>query len=277
MAADLRPEVIEAALRGRFGRPLRSFESVGSTNDVALDWAAAGAPEGAVVVADHQTSGRGRRGRRWLDPDQAGSRFDGTAQQTGSLLMFSLILRPSGGLAGLSLLTTAAGLACAEAVEGLTGLDVKLKWPNDVMLDGRKLAGILVESRAGADAVDVAVLGCGVNVDWPEDAMPDELAGRAVSLSARSSRVPTRPELLAAVLVSFEHLYPRIADRSGAEELIRAAEARSAILGEVVAVGFPDGSSVRALARRLMPNGALELDCDGVARVVEAADIEQIR
>lgn len=267
MPADLRPEIIAAALRGRWGHPLRSFDVVGSTNEVAFEWATSGAPEGAVVIADHQTEGRGRWGRTWVDPP-------------GALLMFSLVLRPAVDLARLTLLSTAAGVACAEAIEELTGLEAGLKWPNDVMVGGQKLAGTLVEGRGSSSGPSVVVVGCGLNVDWPEAAMPMELAGRATSLSARLGPgvpPPPRAALLAAILAAFERLYPLIADPLGSEELARAAGARSCLLGKQITVAFPDGTTLTGTAKHLLPSGALEVEVAGEARAIHAAEVRQVR
>ncbi|MDQ3940065.1 MAG: biotin--[acetyl-CoA-carboxylase] ligase, partial [Actinomycetota bacterium] len=133
MSDLLSAERIDDALRGRFGRPLRYHESIDSTNRDALEWAAAGAPEGAVVTTDHQTAGRGRWGRSW-------------SSTPGRLLQLSVILRPGLPVTDAGVVTTAVGLACAESVDELTGVPAQIKWPNDVTVGGRKLAGILVES-----------------------------------------------------------------------------------------------------------------------------------
>ncbi|MBA3348995.1 MAG: biotin--[acetyl-CoA-carboxylase] ligase, partial [Actinobacteria bacterium] len=156
MPSDLSAEAIEAVVGGSLGRPARWFDAIGSTNDEAWAWARDGAPEGALVVADHQTQGRGRWDRAWVD-------------RAGSSLMFSVVLHPHGAIEAVSLLTTAAGLACAEAVEAVSGLRTGLKWPNDVTLGGKKLAGLLVESATLGGRVETAVVGCGVNVHTPED------------------------------------------------------------------------------------------------------------
>jgi BirA family biotin operon repressor/biotin-[acetyl-CoA-carboxylase] ligase len=137
----LTPEVVESAASGRLGRPCRVFASVGSTQDEALAWARAGAPEGALVVADEQTAGRGRRGRLWLSPRRRS-------------LYLSVVLRPRPAPALAGALSTALGLSVAEAVEFVHALPAKLKWPNDVVVEGRKLAGILVESSAGERGIE---------------------------------------------------------------------------------------------------------------------------
>jgi BirA family transcriptional regulator, biotin operon repressor / biotin---[acetyl-CoA-carboxylase] ligase len=148
-----------------FGTPHRHFRRVGSTNTVARELAAAGAPHGTVVTADEQTAGRGRQGRTWTAPP-------------GSALLYSAVLRPLEPRH--SVLPLAVALAVCETAEQLRpGIECKVKWPNDVHLDGRKLAGVLIEARPQDDW---AVLGVGLNLTIAEDDFPQELQGRATSL-----------------------------------------------------------------------------------------------
>jgi BirA family biotin operon repressor/biotin-[acetyl-CoA-carboxylase] ligase len=155
-----------------FGTPHRHFRSVGSTNTIARELAEAGAPNGTVVTADEQTAGRGRQGRTWTAPP-------------GSALLFSAIVRPLGKRHPL--LPLAVPLAVCEVAERLRpGVECKVKWPNDVHLDGRKLAGILIEARPQEEW---AVLGIGLNLTIAEDEFPEDLRERATSLFADPSAV----------------------------------------------------------------------------------------
>jgi BirA family biotin operon repressor/biotin-[acetyl-CoA-carboxylase] ligase len=159
----------------RFGSPHRHFASVGSTNTIARELAAAGAPDGTVVTADEQTAGRGRQGRTWTAPP-------------GSALLYSAVLRPLEPRH--SVLPLAVPLAVCETAERLRpGIDCKVKWPNDIHLDGRKLAGILIEARPQDGW---AVLGIGLNLTIAETDFPGELRDRATSLFP-SPDDPTRP------------------------------------------------------------------------------------
>jgi BirA family transcriptional regulator, biotin operon repressor / biotin---[acetyl-CoA-carboxylase] ligase len=158
----------------RFGNPHRHFRQVGSTNTVARELAEAGAPNGTVVTADEQTAGRGRQGRTWTAP-------------AGAALLYSAIVRPLGKRHPL--LPLAVPLAVCEVAERLRGVECKVKWPNDVHLDGRKLAGILIEARPQDEW---AVLGIGLNLTIAEDEFPEELRDRATSLFADRS-APTYP------------------------------------------------------------------------------------
>jgi BirA family biotin operon repressor/biotin-[acetyl-CoA-carboxylase] ligase len=263
MADDLSLKSIQATLTGRFGKPLRYLDVTGSTNADAVAWAADGAPEGALVVADHQTAGRGRWGRTWLS-------------EPGRALLFSLVLRPRRPVASMGLLTTVAGVACAEGIEEVTGLPARIKWPNDVTMTSRKLAGILVESRSAGSNLDVAVVGVGINVGWG-DYLQGDLAESATSIAVELERlgrtdVPPRREVLVAVLSSLERLY-----RADAEDVLRAASLKSDVLGRRVRVKFPDGSSLDGVATRLLQSGALEVDVAGTLRAVRMGEIEQVR
>jgi BirA family biotin operon repressor/biotin-[acetyl-CoA-carboxylase] ligase len=148
-----------------FGTPHRHFRRIGSTNTVARELAAAGSPHGTVVTADEQTAGRGRQGRTWTAPP-------------GAALLYSAIVRPLGPRHAV--LPLAVALAVCEVAERLRpGIECKVKWPNDIHLDGRKLAGILIEARPQDGWV---VIGVGLNLTIPADDFPEELRERATSL-----------------------------------------------------------------------------------------------
>jgi BirA family transcriptional regulator, biotin operon repressor / biotin---[acetyl-CoA-carboxylase] ligase len=256
---------LEGAPQARFGRPRRVLDVTGSTNDDALAWAQREAPEGALVVAGHQTAGRGRWGRRWESVPGAG-------------LLFSLVLRPQRPVAEIGLVTTALGVAVAEGVESVCGLECRLKWPNDVTVAGRKLAGVLVETRLVGSTVTVAVAGVGINVDWA--APPPELADRATSVAAELRRTGRpadvdRGALLAAVLDRFEHLYPSAIHAP--DTVLRRATRRSEVLGRAVQIRRADGSALAGTATRLLATGELEVRAGGHSVTVEAGEIERVR
>ena len=259
---DLSTEAVSAALSGTFGRPLRVHVEVASTNDEALEWAMSGAPEGAVVVADHQAAGRGRWARTWLSPP-------------GRALMFSLVLRPAANV--VPLLTTALGVAVAEAVENAAGLDCGLKWPNDVVVGGKKTAGILVEGRSSGDGVEAVAAGVGINVSWPVEEMPEEIRAGATSLVSAGAGPLPRAALLAEVLAATERWYRRLSAEDGRSALIEAATKRSTILGHRVLLRHSDGSLIEATALRLLADGALEIEADRKRTAVTAGEIERVR
>jgi BirA family transcriptional regulator, biotin operon repressor / biotin---[acetyl-CoA-carboxylase] ligase len=180
---------------GRLGSSIVYFPSIGSTNDVAATLAIHNACEGAIVIADTQTAGRGRRGREWFSPP-------------GSGLYVSIVLTPGrsrhGGDRSTRLLTLTAGIALVEAVAIATGLPVDVKWPNDLYIARRKLAGILAEA-VGGGAEEPIVLGYGINVGAA--AYPTELRDRATSLESELGRQVDRALLLAESLASLARRY----------------------------------------------------------------------
>jgi BirA family transcriptional regulator, biotin operon repressor / biotin---[acetyl-CoA-carboxylase] ligase len=182
---SLAPETVLPRLRGRLGRP---YEHLGSTPSTQL-LLGPDAPEGALVTAEEQTAGRGRLGRRWLAP-------------AGTSLLCSLQLRPPVAPERLPELTGVAARACADAIAALTGLEPELKFPNDVLLGGRKVAGVLAEARE-----ERVVLGMGINVNVPLDALPADVDRPATSLLVETGSELDRAELLAEVLESLERRY----------------------------------------------------------------------
>ncbi len=181
---------------GRLGGPLLAYASVDSTQAVCRDLAGTGAPEGTVVVADHQTAGRGQRGRSWIAPP-------------GRALLFSCLFRPPLPVARWPELTLAGATAVAEALEAQCGLVPRLKWPNDVLVGERKLAGVLAEGVAGP--APFVVLGVGINVAQRDEDWPPELRGQAVSLAELGHAIG-RARLLAAVLGRLAARYEALLD-----------------------------------------------------------------
>ena len=185
MSDSLEPETLLPRLRGRLGRP---YEHLGTTPSTQL-LLGPDAPEGALVTAEEQTAGRGRLGRRWLAP-------------TGTSLLCSLQLRPPVSPERLPELTGVAARACADAIAVLTGLEPELKFPNDVLLGSRKVAGVLAEARE-----ERVVLGMGINVNVPADALPADVDRPATSLLVETGSELDRAELLAEVLERLERRY----------------------------------------------------------------------
>jgi BirA family biotin operon repressor/biotin-[acetyl-CoA-carboxylase] ligase len=185
MSDSLARENVLPRLRGRFGRDYRYIESTPSTQLLIPPDAA----EGSVVVAGEQTEGRGRLGRRWLAP-------------AGTSLLCSVQLLPALPGERLPELTGVAARALAEAIEALTGIATELKFPNDVLVGGRKVAGVLAEAREGR-----VVLGMGINVNVPQDALPAEVDRPATSLLVETGRETDRAELLAELLGRLEPSY----------------------------------------------------------------------
>lgn len=189
----LHPGVVLPSLTGAFGRPYHYHGVLSSTNDRAKELAHAGAVEGTVVAAEEQTGGRGRRGRLWHSPHGG--------------LWFSLILRPTVSPAEIHTLSLLVSLAVVQGVEELLGIRPDLKWPNDIILDGRKAGGVLVEISAEAEQVHYAVAGVGLNVNITF--FPEELEAFATSLKIYTEKETCRARLLGVILKTLENSYFR--------------------------------------------------------------------
>ena len=237
----------------RLGGTIITRAVVGSTNDEAWAACAANAPDGTVVVADAQTRGRGRGGRSWH-----------TAPGQG--LALSVLLRQGCEWPALGLLPLVAGLAVAQALERLGGAPA-LKWPNDVLLGDRKVAGVLCETRRGA-----AVVGAGITLGQAADEFPEEIAATATSLALAGVNSP-REDVAAAFVGALETRWDALR-RDGPAALIEAWRARAAFWGREVTVRA-GGGELRGVARGLDADGALRLAlADGTETVVRAGDLE---
>lgn len=235
----LTADVVEPLLRGRFGRPYLWSESCASTQDVLRG---SDLPEGAVAVTEHQTSGRGRESRPWEDV-------------AGKALLLSLLLRPPAD-APAEQLALVAGLAVAEAVEESRDA-AGIKWPNDVVLGGRKVAGVLLEASEG-----VVVCGVGINVAQDDAELPAGTPVPAGSLLGVTGTAPERADLLAALLEILEHRYDAWC-RSGLGPLLDELEARNVLRGRRVEVGGETG-----VAGPLASDGRLTLERDDGSTVL---------
>jgi len=245
---------------------IRWVRETGSTNQDLLAEAAAGGSEGIVLVADHQTAGRGRLDRTWVAPP-------------GASLLVSVLLRPTLGPDSLALLTMACGLAAVEGVEAATGVRLGLKWPNDLVVVGgplgdRKVAGILAESHVVAGSIDAVVVGMGLNVDWPDE-LPTELVETAASLD-RLAPATTREMVLIAWLTAYE-AWLAVIESGRSAELLDAVRARSATVGRSVRVETASGSFV-GTAVGITDDGALMVETDdGRTEIVRVGDIVHAR
>ena len=186
---------VQADLRTlSFGRALRCLDVVGSTNDAAREWAEAGAPEGAVITAEEQTAGRGREGRRWH-----------CARGRG--LLFSVVLRPACPAREAGRIAAVMGIGTAQAIATHIALPIRLKPPNDLILQGRKLGGILVESQLHGERIAYAVAGLGINANGSADGLPAELRNQAITIETALGRPLPRAPLLRQLLEDLESVW----------------------------------------------------------------------
>jgi BirA family transcriptional regulator, biotin operon repressor / biotin---[acetyl-CoA-carboxylase] ligase len=218
------------------------FDTIGSTNDEALAWAAADTPDLSVVIADEQTAGRGRLDRKWFTPKGTG-------------LAFSIVLRPTPE--ERPYLTRVVGLAALAVTEALRihGLDAQIKWPNDVLIQKRKACGILIESVWSGEDVDCVVIGIGVNVLLGSIPPEEKLLFPATSLEAELGQAPDRAEILHEILAGLIELRPRL----GTEEFIKQWENLLALRGEIVQVETEKAPGVSGQISGLDSDGSLKI------------------
>ncbi len=243
------------------GREIHHFETTGSTNAEAWRLAEEGAINGEVVIAEHQTEGRGRRGRTWVSPK-------------GSNLYLSGVLRPEIPPARAAELTLLAAVALAETLRE-AGAPATIKWPNDVQIDGRKVAGILTELSADVDRVHFIVLGIGVNLNTAPRDFPPDVAEVATSLMAARGQPVPRALFTAALLTSLEAWLDRWADQ-GFGPVRSAWRKLSSTLGQEVLVRS-DANELRGVAEDIDDSGALLLRVGNKLERVFAGDVEQLR
>jgi BirA family biotin operon repressor/biotin-[acetyl-CoA-carboxylase] ligase len=252
-------EAIEPHLETEWlGRSLVCHDVTGSTNDDAGVLARDGAPEGTVVLADAQTAGRGRLGRDWVSRPRLN-------------LYASLLLRPKIAPADAPQLSLVAGVAVAHALERV-GLEPGIKWPNDVLIDGRKVCGVLTEIEAEADMVGSVVVGIGVNLNSERDDFPEELQDRAVSVLMATGAKVNRAFFVATLLECFERAYERWRD-GGFGPLKDDWERRATLLGKPVEVAAASATTT-GICVGIDSDGALLLkgDDNEVRRVI-AGDV----
>lgn len=257
MVTGMPGERARSALAGtRFG--VRWVTETASTNQDLLAAATHGAGEGAVLVADHQTAGRGRLGRTW-------------EASPGASLLASVLLRPRLPLDQAHAITAAVGLAAAYACEAVAGFRPGLKWPNDLVVGGRKLAGILAETHVRGDRLEALVVGIGLNVNWPDE-LPQDLSEIAIAANHVAGYEVDRENLLIALLLDLERRYAHLHEPGGIARLRDDERTASATLGEVVRVELPDGS-FEGTATDITDAGHLVVD----GREVSAADVVHLR
>jgi len=256
------------ALAGTRFADVRWVSETGSTNADLLGLAAADPSlDGVVLVADHQTAGRGRLGRTWEAP-------------VGASLLCSTLVRPDLPIDRLHLITVAVAVAASDACDAVAGVRPRLKWPNDLLVscaDGtdRKLAGILAESIVRDGQVHALVVGMGLNVNWPLE-LPDELAGIATALNHHSPGDIDREGLLVAHLVGLAAILDDLGDSSGRSRLLERYRDLSATLGRDVRVETSSGQ-MTGTAVDVSDEGHLLLDLGEEVVAIAAGDVVHLR
>ena len=265
------PAGIRDVIRGTIFHSVIERESVSSTNDIALSLADEGAEGGVVVIADSQTAGRGRQGRRWHSPP-------------GTNVYLSLFLRPCIASADAPFLTVLSGIAVCRAVRTISGYPFSLKWPNDVMAGSRKAGGILIETRCEGRVVSAAVIGIGMNVNLTEDEIPPELKGVATSLRMETGITFERDIIIAGLIRSFDRMVsehmgalPAFLDASAKGRLLEEWKALDSTLGRRVSVSI-HGREIAGEAVDMDETGRLLVRTDdGRVVPVHAGDVRVLR
>ena len=240
------------------GHPVSWYETLGSTNLQAKLDAENGAENGALIVADMQTAGRGRRGRTWNSPP-------------GTNLYFTLILKPQIAPDQASMLTPLMGLAVAEGIRETCGLQTGIKWPNDVVIDGRKVCGILAEMSVEREFIHYVVVGVGINVGL--QSFPEQVADTAVCLQEKCGGKVSRAELLVNVLKAFERYYAVFRKTGDLSDLRQMYGNLLVSRDKEVRVLDPKGE-YQGIARGINETGELLVEKeDGVVTVVYAGEV----
>ena len=244
--------------RGRFGKNFHYLPQVDSTNRVAEELARSGVEEGALVLTDEQTAGKGRKGNAWYSPPEEN-------------LYFTLLLRPFEKR--LHHLPFLAGLAIARMLSGFS-IDADLKWPNDVLADGKKISGMLIQTSIEQNHLQFAVLGCGLNVNTR--CFPAQLAERATSIRILKGAPVPREQVLASLLLEFEELYGRIQEMSWSD-LCREVENSSSIIRNCEVLVQENGKTFRGTTCGLDPFGGLIVETVEGRRAFYAGEVQSCR
>jgi len=257
----LLPEILRPLVRGTiFNAHLHHFYKVGSTNTVAMAAAAEGAPEGSVFLAEEQTAGRGRGANSWQSPRSTG-------------IYCSVILRPALPPSDVLALSLAVGLAVEAAIHNVDSrVPIDLKWPNDILINGKKVCGILAEMNAEATRVRYIVVGIGINVN--QDSFPTDLPATSLRLTTGSEW--SRVELVAALLKSLDREYRQLIGDTDAKDAIlrRFADNSSWVLGKKVRIE-ENGSAFEGTTEGLDPRGFLQVRTPHGLQVVLSGTVRE--
>ncbi|MEW4370271.1 biotin--[acetyl-CoA-carboxylase] ligase [Paenibacillus kandeliae] len=250
---------LQLSKRTSWGQPLHLLDTIGSTQDVARELAEQGAIEGTLVIAEEQTAGRGRQGRRFHSPPGRG-------------VWMTVVMRPQQPLQYTSQLTLLAAVAICRALRNVSGLDIGIKWPNDLLIDGRKVCGILVESAAEDGYVRYALAGFGIDVNLAPEDLPEDVRPVATSLRIQRGEPVDRTEVVTAIMSELESLY-ELYNREGFAHIAALWEALAFAIGSPVTVKTLQGS-LQGIARGLGPNGELLLEhADGQILPVYSGEV----
>ena len=246
------------------GMAVISYKKIDSTNDAAYSLAENGIAEGTVVLAEEQAKGKGRHGRKWISPPKGG-------------IYMSCVLRPAIAPNEIPTITLMAAVAVAKAIRKTTGLQAVIKWPNDILVSGRKICGILTEMKAEQDSVDFIILGIGLNVNTSLRSLPEGATSIKEELNAANmNKIVTRIEMVRSILRSLETEYSLL-KKSGSARIIAEWKGMSAMLGSRIKVVLPN-DVLEGAAHDIDPDGSLVLRLDsGVLKKIWSGDVVMVR
>jgi BirA family biotin operon repressor/biotin-[acetyl-CoA-carboxylase] ligase len=239
-----------------FGNKIYTFESIDSTNNCAKAVAGCGATEGTVIISELQTAGKGRLGRSW----------NANANEN---LTFSLVLRPKVPPEALNLLPLYVAVGIAQAIEGMTKLKVECKWPNDLLINKKKVAGILAEGSIKQNMVEFVVIGVGINVN--QRVFGVDLFGKATSLFLECQHELDRKTLFQNILVSLENHY-RTVSKQGFQSIIPLWLSKSTMINKPISLS-QQGSVISGVVKGLSTEGGLILQTNGALKTVFSGDV----
>jgi BirA family biotin operon repressor/biotin-[acetyl-CoA-carboxylase] ligase len=241
------------------GRKIYSYKETASTNDIACNLALQGEKEGSVVIAEAQSAGRGRLGRKWISPKSKGA-------------YFSVILRPDILPREVATITLFAALSVAKAIREMTNLPAFIKWPNDILINSQKVCGILTEMNAETDKINFVIIGIGININTKKEILPKG----ATSILEESGREVSRLELVRSIIRDLDKYY-RIFNKGNIDEIIREYKELSGFLGTRVQATYHD-AKIEGYAIDVDREGALILRMDsGLNERVLAGDVVMLR
>jgi len=254
---------IKTSIKGETGREIFFYETVGSTNTIAAELAEKGAQEGTVIIADSQEKGRGRLGRHWVSPP-------------GVNIYMSIILRPKIKPKDVTLLTIIAAVGCTAALRKVTGLNVTIKWPNDLTVYDKKLGGILTEVKTAPKEIIFAVTGIGINVNMDVKSLPDDVKNLATSVKNETGNLYPREVIIAEILNEISQWYKALKEMKR-DILLSEWQKMTSTLGREVQV-VTGKETFTGLAESIDDEGMLILKLrDGKLKRISTGDITIVR
>lgn len=263
---DLSAEEIKSSLNNSskiIGREIIFFDTLNSTNTSAMEFAEKGCPEGTVIIADSQISGKGRLGRKWLSPP-------------GKNLYMSIILMPALSPRDAAVVTLMSAVACASSIKRLSAIPISIKWPNDIIVSNKKLGGILTEIKADMDRIFYAVIGIGININLTVEEMPDDIKGIATSIKNETGNTISRTQAALEILKELDKWYCLLLT-SGKKPIIQEWRHLSSTIGCAVKVTVGD-KIFTGVAEDIDEEGMLLLkQPDNSIKKISAGDVTILR